>query len=193
MLPLAIILLGVGCYFLRDPSNRKKTRSFLESFLNSLAQNFSVLMSDERKAAFKNILGMYVKKFTDRFGIKYGKIVSIAFASIMLVLIVAFCSNQAKDVVMAKEVNDFANATCVLKEQMGNPPAEQAATMMIAGVGQASPEILNAWTAHTGGDTYWGNIQAGKNAIAFIDWIAEQPSTEKATEILLSAVKRKCG
>ena len=49
------------------------------------------------------------------------------------------------------------------------------------------------WTAHTGGDTYWGNIQAGKNAIAFIDWIAEQPSSEKATDILISAVKRKCG
>lgn len=85
---------------------------------------------------------------------------------------------------------DFGQATCTYKKKLGNPPNEVATMAMIQGIA-GDPQALNSWRDHTGGDTYWGNVQAGKVVLAFLDWVKTQES-DKLGEILLAEVNRQC-
>jgi hypothetical protein len=63
--------------------------------------------------------------------------------------------------------------------------------MMMMGIATVNRQALNAWRANTGGNTSYGNIQAGRNVNEFIDWIKSMPDAD-AERILLSAVQRRC-
>ena len=92
-------------------------------------------------------------------------------------------------------IQNFANATCALKPKVGTRDSERAAAFMLQGIVTINPLALDSWTASTGGDTYYGNIDAGKNVNAFIHWFkveADRTSIEQVTDALLSAVERQC-
>ncbi len=92
-------------------------------------------------------------------------------------------------------IQNFVNATCVLKPKVGTRSSERAAAFMIQGIVMINPLALESWTANTGGDTYYGNIDAGRNVNAFLDWFnveTDRTSTEKVARVLISAVERQC-
>lgn len=109
----------------------------------------------------------------------------LAFSSIALLS--TFASLPA----LADPLQNFAAATCVYKKQLGNPPAAMAAAMMLRGMAGMDPQALNAWRANTGGNTYWGNIQAGRNVSEFSDWMQSVPDS-KVNNLLISAIQRRC-
>ena len=93
----------------------------------------------------------------------------------------------------ASPIGNFASATCTLKASIGTTSNKKAIVYMMQGITMADPKALNAWRANTGGNTYYGNVDAGRNTVEFVNWIKTQNYSSAAlSKILLDAVNKKC-
>jgi len=110
----------------------------------------------------------------------------------LLYCLIGFFVVALPSLAAAGPLENFASATCALKASIGTRSNKKAVIYMINGI-PVDPRAMNAWRANTGGNTYYGNVDAGRNMLEFYKWFkSENYPIETKAKLLLDAVNKQC-